>query len=333
MYTHNSIAGQIRANNGVVSGASQVASLLPGGTVSSSLQYPGWITSSTQVVWASVNYNTGIVSSSTQVQPLLPGGTVSSSAQYPGWVTASSQIDYNSITNKLSGVVSSSTQVVSLVASQNITPVSVTATYITASSLTANQAVFTNGDDGLVSNAITGTGNVVMSVSPTLTGTLTAANITATGATLLSGSQFSGIVSGSFTVTGSFNLSGSSVRGIPEHMILALSDESSSVLTAGTSKVVFRAPYAMYLYQIPRASVSQSSSSGLVTVDINENGTSILGANKLSIDAGEKTSTTAATPTTLADTSIADDAEITLDIDSAGTGARGLKVILYYQRV
>ena len=191
--------GSVLANNGVVSGASQVASLLPGGTVSSSLQYPGWITSSTQVVWASVNYNTGIVSSSTQVQPLLPGGTVSSSAQYPGWVTASSQIDYNSITNKLSGVVSSSTQVVSLVASQNITPASVTATYITASSLTANQAVFTNGDDGLVSNAITGTGNVVMSVSPTLTGTLTAANITATGATLLSGSQFSGIVSGSGT--------------------------------------------------------------------------------------------------------------------------------------
>jgi hypothetical protein len=116
-------------------------------------------------------------------------------------------------------------------------------------------------------------------------------------------------------------------------MILALSDESSSNLTAGTSRVVFRAPFAMFLYQIPRASVSQSSSSGLVTVDINENGTSILGVNKLSIDAGEKTSTTAATPTTLADTSITDDAELTFDIDSAGTGARGLKVILYYQRV
>jgi hypothetical protein len=116
-------------------------------------------------------------------------------------------------------------------------------------------------------------------------------------------------------------------------MILALSDESSSVLTAGTSRVVFRAPYDMFLYQIPRSSVSQSSSSGLVTVDINENGTSILGANKLSIDAGEKTSTTAATPTTLADTLIADDAEITFDIDSAGTGARGLKVTLYYVKV
>lgn len=35
-------------------------------------------------------------------------------------------------------------------------------------SLTASQAVFTNGTKGLVSNAITGTGNVVMSTSPTL---------------------------------------------------------------------------------------------------------------------------------------------------------------------
>lgn len=41
--------------------------------------------------------------------------------------------------------------------------------------LTASQAVFTNGSDELVSNAITGTGNVVMSAGPTLTGTITAA--------------------------------------------------------------------------------------------------------------------------------------------------------------
>jgi hypothetical protein len=49
------------------------------------------------------------------------------------------------------------------------------------SSLTASQAVFSDGSKGLVSNAITGTGNVVMSASPTLTGTITAADITASG--------------------------------------------------------------------------------------------------------------------------------------------------------
>jgi len=49
------------------------------------------------------------------------------------------------------------------------------------SSLTASQAVFTDGSKGLVSNAITGTGNVVMSASPTLTGTINAAALTLSG--------------------------------------------------------------------------------------------------------------------------------------------------------
>ena len=88
----------------------------------------------------------------------------------------------------------------------------------------------------------------------------------------------------------------------------------------------------MTLTQIPRASLATASTSGNPTVDINEAGTSVLGANKLSIDANELTSVTAATPTTLADTAIADDAIITFDIDVAGTGAKGLKVTLYYRR-
>jgi hypothetical protein len=114
-------------------------------------------------------------------------------------------------------------------------------------------------------------------------------------------------------------------------MVFALSDEFSN-LTTGTSRVTFRAPFGMTLTQIPRASLSTSSSSGLPTVDINVNGTSILGANKLSIDVNEKTSVTATTPTTLSTTGISDDSEITFDIDVAGTGAKGLKVVLYYKR-
>lgn len=122
----------------------------------------------------------------------------------------------------------------------------------------------------------------------------------------------------------------STVKGA-EYMVIALSDESTA-LTTGTAKVTMRAPFAMTLTDIPRSSINTVSSSGLVTVDINDGGTSVLGANKLSIDQGEKTSTTAATATTLADTAIADDAEITFDIDAAGTGAKGLKVTLYYKR-
>jgi hypothetical protein len=114
-------------------------------------------------------------------------------------------------------------------------------------------------------------------------------------------------------------------------MIIAMSDEITPI-TTGNAKVTFRAPFAMFLPQIPRASVSQSSSSGVVTVDINESGTSIL-STKLTIDATEKTSVTAATAAVLSDLNIADDAEITLDIDTAGTNAEGLKVTLYYVKV
>jgi hypothetical protein len=161
-------------------------------------------------------------------------------------------------------------------------------------------------------------------------------SITVTGSVNVTGSITGSLLgTASFATSASFAISASfastaSLATRPElTMTVAVSDETTT-LTTGNAKLTFRAPYAMTLTQIPRSSVSQSSSSGLVTVDINESGTSILGANKLSIDATEKTSTTAATPTTLADTSIADDAEITMDIDSAGTGAKGLKVVLYY---
>ena len=111
--------------------------------------------------------------------------------------------------------------------------------------------------------------------------------------------------------------------------VVAVTNEVGSVVV-GNGRVTFRAPYALTLSAIPRASLTTVSSSGLVTVDIKVDGTTILGTDKLSIDANEKTSTTALTPTTLATTSVADDAEFTIDVTAAGTGAAGLKVTLYY---
>lgn len=110
-----------------------------------------------------------------------------------------------------------------------------------------------------------------------------------------------------------------------EVLIIAVSDETT-VITTGTAKVTFRMPFAMTVTAV-RASVNTVSSSGLPTVDINESGTTIL-STKLTIDASEFTSTTAATPAVISDASLADDAEITIDIDVAGTGAKGLKVCL-----
>jgi len=78
-----------------------------------------------------------------------------------------------------------------------------------------------------------------------------------------------------------------------------------------------------------RANLNTAQTSGSVfTVDINENGSSIL-STKLTIDNTEKTSTTAATAPVISDGNLADDAEITIDIDQVGDGtAKGLKLTL-----
>jgi hypothetical protein len=111
--------------------------------------------------------------------------------------------------------------------------------------------------------------------------------------------------------------------GLPVDLYLPVGDETTTI-TTGTSKLTFRMPFAMTVTGV-RASVNTVSSSGLPTVDINEGGVSLL-STKLTIDANEKTSQTAATPAVISDPDLADDAEITVDIDVAGTGAKGLKV-------
>lgn len=109
---------------------------------------------------------------------------------------------------------------------------------------------------------------------------------------------------------------------------MALSDETTP-LTAGTKKGVFRMPFAGTLVGLPRASVSTAPTGSALIVDMNEGDTpvSVL-STKLSIDATEKTSTTAATPCVVSDASLADDAEISFDIDQIGStvAGAGLKV-------
>jgi hypothetical protein len=102
--------------------------------------------------------------------------------------------------------------------------------------------------------------------------------------------------------------------------------DTTTAITTGTAKVTFRMPYAFTLTAV-RASLSTASSSGIPTFDINEGGSTIL-STKLTIDANEKTSTTAATAAVISDSALADDAEITIDIDVAGTGAKGAWVYL-----
>lgn len=113
-----------------------------------------------------------------------------------------------------------------------------------------------------------------------------------------------------------------------ESLVIACSDETTA-LTVGTGKVTFRMPYAFTLVGLPRASLTTAQASGSIfTVNIKETGVTIF-STKITIDNTEKTTTTAATPPVVSDTALADDAEMTVDIDQIGDGtAKGLKVVL-----
>jgi len=112
---------------------------------------------------------------------------------------------------------------------------------------------------------------------------------------------------------------------IAEVLIIPVGDETTAI-TTGTAKVTFRMPFAMTVTAV-RASLTTTSSSGIPTFDINDGGTTIL-STKLTVDAGELTSTTAAAAAVISDSALADDAQITIDIDVAGTGAAGAKIYL-----
>lgn len=112
-----------------------------------------------------------------------------------------------------------------------------------------------------------------------------------------------------------------------EHFAIpvACSDEDTAIAATGT-KVTFRMPFAATLTAV-RASLTTADTTG-ITVDVNEGGASIL-STPITIDANETTSTTAVTAPVISDAAIADDAEITIDVDAVGDGvATGLKVYL-----
>lgn len=111
-----------------------------------------------------------------------------------------------------------------------------------------------------------------------------------------------------------------------ESIIIACSDETTAI-TTGTAKATFRMPYAFTLTAV-RASVTTAPTGSTIIIDINEGGSTIL-STKLSIDASEKTSTTAASAAVISDTALADDAEITIDFDQVGSTIAGAGVKVY----
>ena len=127
-------------------------------------------------------------------------------------------------------------------------------------------------------------------------------------------------------------VSSNSAKWILEDFIVACSDESTNLVTS-TSAVTFRVPYAMYLNSI-RASVNVAPVGSTIIVDVKQSGSSIF-STKLSIDANEETSTTAATPAVISNPNLTDDSKVVISIDQVGssTSGKGLKLTFKGYRI
>lgn len=131
--------------------------------------------------------------------------------------------------------------------------------------------------------------------------------------------------------SGADNKIAGTVIGI-QSFVVAASDETT-ILSTGTAKTTFRMPFAFTITEVRASLTTAGTGAALVTVDINEGGSTIL-STKITIDAAEKTSQTAATPPVISDAALADDAEMTIDIDTIDTDnvATGLKIYIIGHR-
>lgn len=177
----------------------------------------------------------------------------------------------------------------------------------------------------------TGSGSLVFATTPTLVtpvlGVATATSINKVAITAPATSATLTVADGkTLTATQTTNLNGQSSVGTPETFVVAMSDMTTA-LTAGTKKAYFYAPYALTVISV-RCTVDTAPTGSVLTVDINEAGTSIL-STKLTIDASEFDSNTAATPPVISDTAIASGAIVSFDIDGVGSTIAGAGLIAY----
>ena len=146
------------------------------------------------------------------------------------------------------------------------------------SSLTASQAVFTDASKGLVSNAVTGTGNVVMSASPTLTGTLTARNINLTDGDTIQWSSANNRVffnGGAFRVdvngTQYLGISTAGLVTIPGTLAVTGATTLSSTLAVSSAAA---ATVTDYIATFTNTNGTGNSGSGVIKVKMSAGGTS-----------------------------------------------------------
>jgi len=110
--------------------------------------------------------------------------------------------------------------------------------------------------------------------------------------------------------------------------IRLLDKDTSHTVGAGVGGE-FRLKVAMTVLDVG-AYFDTAGTTSVTTIDINEDGTTIL-STKITVDTTEKTSETAATPAVISDSAIGADAIITFDIDGIASGTAGKGLVVWME--
>ena len=160
----------------------------------------------------------------------------------------------------------------------------------------------------------TGSSLLVFNTSPTLV-------------TPLLGTPTSGVLT---NCTG-LPLAGLTAAAKTEVIAIALGDESTVLAAASTSVpvVTYHMPYGFTLTNVKVGLTIAGTGAALATFDVHEAGTTVL-STKVTVDASEKTSGTAATQPVISDSALAVDSLIEIFVDQIDTDnvAAGAKVYL-----
>ena len=206
-----------------------------------------------------------------------------------------------------------------------------------------------NGGTGVTTK--TGTGAVVLSTSPTLVtpilGTPTSGALS--NCTLIPVNQGTGVlpdasmpnltgdvttVEGAVATTIGADkvlLSMVAPAAKTEFIAIALGDESTVLAAASTTVpvVTYHMPYGFTLTNVKVGLTAAGTGAALATFDVHEAGVTVL-STKVTVDASEKTSATAATQPVISDSALAADSLIEIFVDLVDTDnlAAGAKVYL-----
>lgn len=126
-------------------------------------------------------------------------------------------------------------------------------------------------------------------------------------------------------------LSSADFTKLRERKVALACSDLVTVITTGTTKAYYDFSAAFTITSVRATILTAQTSGTILTIDINESGTTIL-STKLTIDNSETSSATAATAAVISDTSIAANARITIDFDAVGASGAGVivEIVGYY---